>query len=200
MVLAMEEWSTLESQKYHGGLTSNAHSPLLRSAIQGICKVCQWSLQLVLVRLVWIISVLRIIIAWSSEICWGSWSTWHVHVSCLSSFTAMILSYLVMGMLSTIASNLGFLPRKCYPIYVHYFNGYLIQHQIWISHFHNVHFGISPLILDYACRDPKIIGIVHQMGVAWSLPENDAPYFRYPADISNLLELFIKLVLPGYSQ
>ena len=42
MVLDTEEWNTWCSQKCQSGLASNTGSPLLRPAIQGICKVFQW--------------------------------------------------------------------------------------------------------------------------------------------------------------
>ena len=45
--------------------------------------------------------------------------------------------------------------ERCYPVHVHCFNGGLMQHQLQISYFHNVHFCISPLILDSAHRHPQ---------------------------------------------
>ena len=68
--------------------------------------------------------------------------------------------------------------EKCYPIYLHCFNEGVMEHQTWINHFHNVHFGIRPLILDSTYRYPQLIGIACQIDVAHLLLESDVPYFR----------------------
>ena len=70
--------------------------------------------------------------------------------------------------------------EKCYPVYVHSFNGSIQEHQMWLSHFANAHFRISPLVLDSSHRHPELIGIIRKMDVAWLLLESDAPYFRDP--------------------
>ena len=51
---------------------------------------------------------------------------------------------------------------------------------MWLSHFPNAHFGISPLVLDSSCRHPELIGIIRKMDVVQLLLESDAPYFRDP--------------------
>ena len=70
--------------------------------------------------------------------------------------------------------------EKCYLVYVHCFNGSIQEHQMWLSHFPNAHFGISPLVLDSSNRHPELIGIIRKMDVVWLLLESDAPYFRDP--------------------
>ena len=55
--------------------------------------------------------------------------------------------------------------EKCYPVYFHCFKGSIQEHQMWLSHFPNAHFGISPLLLDSSCRHPKLIGIIRKMDV-----------------------------------
>ena len=70
--------------------------------------------------------------------------------------------------------------EKCYSIYMYCFNRGLMQHQLWIRQFHNMHFGIRALILNSAHRHSKLIGIVHQMDVALLFSESDVPYFRDP--------------------
>ena len=49
---------------------------------------------------------------------------------------------------------------------------------MWLSHFPNAYFGISPLVLDSSCRHPELIGIIRKMDGAQLLLESDAPYFR----------------------
>ena len=68
--------------------------------------------------------------------------------------------------------------EKCYPVYVHCFNGSIQKHQMWLSHFPKAHFGISPLVLDSSHRHPGLIGIIRKMDVTWLLLESDVPYFR----------------------
>ena len=70
--------------------------------------------------------------------------------------------------------------EKCYPVYVHCFNGSIQKHHMWMSHFPNAHFGISPLVLDSSCRHPKLMGIIRKIDVVWLLLESDALYFRDP--------------------
>ena len=70
--------------------------------------------------------------------------------------------------------------EKCYPVYVHCFNGSIQEHQMWLSHFPNAHFGISPLVLDSSHRHPELKGIIRKMDVVQLLLESDALYFRDP--------------------
>ena len=70
--------------------------------------------------------------------------------------------------------------EKCYPVYVHCFSGSIQVHYMWLSHFPNAHFGISPLVLDSSHRHPELIGIIRKMDVVQLLLESDAPYFRDP--------------------
>ena len=70
--------------------------------------------------------------------------------------------------------------EKCYPVYVHWLNGSIQEHHMWLSHFPNAHFGINPLVLDSCCRHSELIGIIRKMDVAQLLLESGEPYFRDP--------------------